>query len=181
VYFTALLPGRHCDTAARPQAKQHRIKHDFAFSGFVRCGHCGCYFVDELKKQRYVYYHCTGHRGKCPEPYTREEAMQDQLADSLRALVIPRGVLNWLQEAIGKSDLTERATRDRETKRLERAASPDRFQIWKRCTRTGWKAGSLPKCTTGKRANSGSKRLSYPAGSMKFKPAHPRPSKMQSI
>jgi site-specific DNA recombinase len=103
----------------RIATKQHRIKHDFAFSGFVRCGHCGCYFVGELKKSKYVYYHCTGHRGKCPEPYTREEQMQDQLADSLRALVIPRGVLNWLQEAVGKSDLTERAARDRETKRLE--------------------------------------------------------------
>jgi hypothetical protein len=65
------------------------------------------------------YYHCTGHRGKCPEPYTREEAMQDQLADSLRALVIPRGVLNWLQATVAESDLTERAARERETKRLE--------------------------------------------------------------
>ena len=24
----------------RAQTKQHRIKHDFAFAGFIRCGHC---------------------------------------------------------------------------------------------------------------------------------------------
>jgi DNA invertase Pin-like site-specific DNA recombinase len=63
----------------RAENKQHRIKHDFAFSGFVQCGHCGCQLVGELKKGRYVYYHCTGHKGKCPEPYTREEVMLDQL------------------------------------------------------------------------------------------------------
>ncbi|MGC9950217.1 MAG: hypothetical protein ABSF64_27955, partial [Bryobacteraceae bacterium] len=28
------------------------------------CGHCGCSLVGEIKKKRYVYYHCTGYRGK---------------------------------------------------------------------------------------------------------------------
>jgi len=103
----------------RMETKQHRVKHDFAFSGFVRCGHCGCYLVGELKKGKYVYYHCTGHRGKCPEPYTREEVMEDQLAVSLRELVIPPGVLKWLQQAVTESDVTERAARERGMKRLE--------------------------------------------------------------
>ena len=61
-----ILDGRH--------AKKHRkVTHDFVYSGMVRCGHCGCSMVGEVKKGRYVYYHCTGYRGKCPEPYTREE------------------------------------------------------------------------------------------------------------
>jgi hypothetical protein len=77
----------------RAENKQHRIKHDFAFSGFVRCGHCGCQLVGELKKGRYVYYHCTGHKGKCPERYTREEVMLDQLGGALCDLVIPAEVL----------------------------------------------------------------------------------------
>jgi hypothetical protein len=62
-------------------------------------------------------------RASVPKPNSRNspppEAMQDQLADSLRALVIPRGVLNWLHQAVAESDLTERAARERETKRLE--------------------------------------------------------------
>jgi DNA invertase Pin-like site-specific DNA recombinase len=103
----------------RAENKQHRIKHDFAFSGFVRCGHCGCHLVGELKKGRYVYYHCTGHRGKCPEPYTREEALQEQFATSLKELVIPPGVLPWLQEAVAESDLTQRGAHSRELSRLE--------------------------------------------------------------
>ena len=41
--------------------KRHRTAtNDFAFSGFVTCGHCGCGLVGEIKKERYVYYHCTG-------------------------------------------------------------------------------------------------------------------------
>jgi site-specific DNA recombinase len=103
----------------RVQTKQHRIKHDFAFTGFVRCGHCGCYLVGELKKGKYIYYHCTGHRGKCLEPYAREKALQDQFATSLRDLVISPGVLRWLQEAVAESDLNERAARDRGVKRLD--------------------------------------------------------------
>jgi DNA invertase Pin-like site-specific DNA recombinase len=59
-----VLDGRH--------AKKHRrVKHDFAFSGLIACGHCGCSIVGEIKKQRYVYYHCTGYRGRCDEPYVR--------------------------------------------------------------------------------------------------------------
>jgi site-specific DNA recombinase len=103
----------------RAQTKQHRIKHDFAFTGFIHCGHCGCGLVGELKKQRYVYYHCTGHRGKCEEPYAREEVVQGQFAAALKDLVIPPAILKWLQESVSESDLNQQAARDREVKRLE--------------------------------------------------------------
>ncbi len=103
----------------RAQTKQHRIKHHFAFTGFIRCGHCGCGLVGELKKQKYVYYHCTGHRGKCEEPYAREEVVQDQFAAALKGLVIPPAVLKWLRESVAESDLNEQAAREREVKRLE--------------------------------------------------------------
>src|SRR5205807_4828774 len=72
-----ILDGRH-------EGKHRRVKHDFALSGLLRCGHCGCSMVGELKKGRYVYYHCTGYRGKCPERYTREEVLTDIFAESLR-------------------------------------------------------------------------------------------------
>jgi hypothetical protein len=45
--------------------------------------------------------------------------MQTQLAASLRELVIPPGVLKWLQEVVTESDVTERAAREREANRLE--------------------------------------------------------------
>jgi len=33
-----------------------------------------------MKKGRYVYYHCTGYRGKRPEPCTSEETLEDRFA-----------------------------------------------------------------------------------------------------
>lgn len=45
------------------------------------------------KKGRYVYYHGTGYRGKCPERYTREEILENQFAGRLHD-VIPPEVIN---------------------------------------------------------------------------------------
>ncbi len=75
--------------------------------------------MGKLKKQKYVYHHFAGHRGKCEEPYAREEAVQDQFAAALKELVISPAILKWLQESVSESDLNERAARDREIKRLE--------------------------------------------------------------
>jgi predicted metal-binding protein len=45
---------------------------------YITCGHCGGAMVGEIKKRRYIYYHCTGFKGKCPGPYTREEVLADR-------------------------------------------------------------------------------------------------------
>lgn len=47
-------------------AKKHRRgPRDFAFSGLIACNACGCAVVGEIKKERYIYYHCTGYADKC--------------------------------------------------------------------------------------------------------------------
>ena len=104
---------------ARGEKKTRKMKHDFAFTGLVRCGHCGCMMVGELKKRQYVYYHCTGNKGKCPEPYTRQERLTTEFANILRDLVIPQPVLEWLGDAVLESDRTEHAAREQSTKRLQ--------------------------------------------------------------
>jgi DNA invertase Pin-like site-specific DNA recombinase len=107
-----ILDGRHL--------KKHRkVTHDFAFSGFVSCGHCGCSIVGEVKKKRYVYYHCTGYRGKCGEPYTREERLLDQFAQGLSDLIIPPQVLEWLQHELVSSDVSERAAGEQALRRYQ--------------------------------------------------------------
>jgi site-specific DNA recombinase len=65
----------------------HRFAKRFAFSGLIACGHCGCSLVGEIKKGRYVDYHCTGAKGKCPEPYTRQEVLEERFADILKGLI----------------------------------------------------------------------------------------------
>ncbi|WP_024516330.1 recombinase family protein [Bradyrhizobium sp. Tv2a-2] len=61
--------------------KAKRGRHDFAFSGMIACHACGCAVVGEIKKERYVYYHCTGYADECQgnpaccrRKYVREEA-----------------------------------------------------------------------------------------------------------
>ena len=94
-------------------------KREFPFSGMITCGHCGCALVAELKKKRYVYYHCTGHRGKCPEPYTRQETLTNEFASTLGTLVIPTPILDWLANEINKNDQNEQGARETTRKRLE--------------------------------------------------------------
>ncbi|HBI19378.1 MAG TPA: recombinase family protein, partial [Brevundimonas sp.] len=60
--------------------------HDFPFTGLITCGHCGCALVGEIKKKKYIYYHCTGFKGKCGEPYVREEVLEERFTDLLRQL-----------------------------------------------------------------------------------------------
>ncbi|HVB56841.1 MAG TPA: recombinase family protein [Candidatus Acidoferrales bacterium] len=86
------------------RANRHRkVKHDFAFSGLISCGHCGCALVGEIKKGKYVYYHCTGYKGKCPEPYTREEVLEEQFGYLLNSLVLDAEILGWVKEALRQS------------------------------------------------------------------------------
>ena len=109
------------------QRKEHQTKgtkRDFPFTGLVTCGHCGCAMVAELKtkkktKRTYVYYHCTGHRGKCPEPYTRQETLVNDFASTLGDLVIPPEILDWLATEVNQTDQTQTGARDATIKRLD--------------------------------------------------------------
>ena len=89
--------------AERGRKKPRFVRHDFAFSRLVSCGHCGCALVGEVKKGKYVYYHCTGYRGKCPEPFTREGVLSEQFAGVLRRLVLDDEVVGLVAEALRQS------------------------------------------------------------------------------
>ncbi len=71
-------------------------KREFAFGGLLTCAYDDCSVTAEIKRGKYIYYHCTGHRGKCDLPYFREEQLADRLADVLKAIHIPDGILQQL-------------------------------------------------------------------------------------
>ncbi|MDQ3773602.1 MAG: zinc ribbon domain-containing protein [Pseudomonadota bacterium] len=78
------------------------MTHDFAFSGLIACAKCGCSVVGEIKKQRYVYYHCTGYADKCQgnsatcrRRYVREEVLESQFTALLGRLQFDDEVLAW--------------------------------------------------------------------------------------
>ncbi len=110
----------------RNASKHRRAKHDFAFSGLIACGHCGCSLVGEIKKQRYIYYHCTGYKGKCDEPYVREEVLEERFGALLGRLAFDDEVLDWVRDALHESHADERCEHEAAIKRLR--AEYDRLQ-----------------------------------------------------
>ena len=87
--------------------------------GQISCGHCGCSLVGELKKQKYVYYHCTYYRGKCDEPYVREEKLEEKFTEILRTLHFDAEVLSWLRQALHESRADEQRFREEAIQRLQ--------------------------------------------------------------
>ena len=104
----------------RGSKKTHRIKERFAFSDLITCGHCGCAMVGEMKKGRYIYYHCTGHKGKCPETYTREEVLEAKFAQLLKRIRFSPEVLAWVTTALRHSHMDEKQFHDQALMNLHR-------------------------------------------------------------
>ena len=105
-------------------SKAKRGKHDFAFSGLIACHACGCAVVGEIKKQRYVYYHCTGYADKCQgnpascrRKYVREEALEAQFTELLGRLRFDDEVLEWVRDALHASHADERREHEEAIKR----------------------------------------------------------------
>jgi site-specific DNA recombinase len=66
-----------------------------------------CAYVGELKKNKYMYYRCTGYRGKCGEPFVREEVLDQQFREVLANLAIDKEVAEWIGKALRDSHEVE--------------------------------------------------------------------------
>ena len=103
----------------RGTRKTRKAKEQFAFSGLITCGHCGCAMVGEIKKSRYVYYHCIGFKGKCPEPYTREEVLEEKFTSLLKGISFSDETLVWVRQALRESHRDERQFHDDAISKLQ--------------------------------------------------------------
>jgi hypothetical protein len=106
--------------------KAKRGRHDFAFSGLIACAQCGCAVVGEIKKHRYVYYHCTGYADKCRgnpascrRRHVREEAIEAQFTELLGRLRFDDEVLEWVREVLHASHADERREHEEAIERLK--------------------------------------------------------------
>ena len=103
-----VLDGRFAKKAKRGRARLRLF-------GVDRLPACGCAVVGEIKKQRYVYYHCTGYADKCQgnpascrRKYVREEALEAQFTELLGRLRFDDEVLEWVRDALHASHADER-------------------------------------------------------------------------
>jgi DNA invertase Pin-like site-specific DNA recombinase len=94
-------------------------KHDIAFRGMLTCAHDDCTVTAELKKGKYVYYRCSGYRGKCDLPRFREEQISEKLGEILKNIQIPDYVVAHIQQSLERDQLRMRNVAATERARLE--------------------------------------------------------------
>jgi len=58
--------------------KKRKRKHEFAFSGLMKCGNCDCLITAEKQKGHH-HYQCTKKKQTCNEKYLREENLVEQM------------------------------------------------------------------------------------------------------
>lgn len=98
------------------KGKPRRKTHDFAFTGFVRCGECGCLYTAETKKKlikksgkikEYTYYHCT--RKKKTIACTQRKVvpldkLEAQIEQELASITIIPEFRDWALEVLNENN-----------------------------------------------------------------------------
>ncbi len=79
----------------------------FPYTNLIRCGICGCSLTAEIKKEKYIYYRCTGHKGNCQQVYLKQEILETQLEGILRNIAISEQAREIIMESL-RSSLKEK-------------------------------------------------------------------------
>ena len=95
-------------------------KHEIAFRGILTCAHDNCTVTAELKKNKYVYYRCTGHKGPCALPRFREQEIAERLGQVLKDVSIPEEVVQSISASLQHVHVQMRNNTAQERARLER-------------------------------------------------------------
>lgn len=60
----------------------------FPYTNLIKCGVCGCALTAEFKKEKYIYYRCTGYKGNCGQTYLKQEILEKRFEEVLANLTI---------------------------------------------------------------------------------------------
>jgi len=112
------------------KGKPRPKKHQFAFTGMIKCGECGSIITAEekIKRQKngnvhyYTYYRCTKKkRPDCTQKALRKENLESQIVEILRNIEIPQEFHNWAIKWIKKENKIESESRNRILKNQQKA------------------------------------------------------------
>jgi DNA invertase Pin-like site-specific DNA recombinase len=132
------LPGAHPPMITREEfqhvqellgrpGRPRPAKHEFAFTGLMRCGNCGAGVTAEqhvkASGRMYEYYHCTYQKAgvPCREPAISGSALDLQLLAILRRLTVPPRALAWMLKRAQASEAADRSRREEVRLTLQRA------------------------------------------------------------
>jgi site-specific DNA recombinase len=98
--------------------KPHPIKHEFAYTGLMRCSECGCLYTAENKykklksgeTRKYVYYHCTNKKSDydCSQrKHIRERDLEAMIERMLTEITILPEFREWALEILNRENDNE--------------------------------------------------------------------------
>ncbi len=94
-------------------------KREVAFKGLMTCAYDGCQLTGDVRKEKYVYYRCTGYHGKRELPRFREEEIGKRLGEPLKDLQVPPEIVSQIVTML-REDQSQSAYRvNAERTRLE--------------------------------------------------------------
>ncbi len=108
------------------KGRPKKQKHDFAFTGFIRCGSCGCAVTASKKIKKlqstgkyktYTFYHCTKRKGSaaCKDKrYTTVQEIEGMIVDELQKLALNATWKTWVFETI-KGDYDDELEKHKDT------------------------------------------------------------------
>jgi hypothetical protein len=75
-------------------------EYQWAFQGMVKCRKCGYLMIPEIKKGKYIYYHCNGDYGKCTKEYVREEEIAGKFREVIQRIHFDESIMEWVRAVL---------------------------------------------------------------------------------
>ncbi|HEX2949883.1 MAG TPA: zinc ribbon domain-containing protein [Armatimonadota bacterium] len=74
----------------------------------MSCGSCRCVLTADIKKGRYIYYHCTDYKSMCSEKYVRDMELARQFGEALCAIQLNEEAYALIVRAFKASQRNQR-------------------------------------------------------------------------
>lgn len=94
-------------------------ERSFLFQGLITCCYCGCVIVGEIKKGKYIYYHCSNGKGNCKKEYVREEVINEVIENLLIQIQPDEKDCEWLKDVVQDSRIDEQTYHEETLDRLQ--------------------------------------------------------------
>ena len=98
-----------------------RESQEFPFRGILTCGYCGCRITAERHRKRereYIYYRCTNGRGKCHQPYVRQEKLAERLSEVVDRVHLDEELVSRLLRMLHRDTEERRQQRQQRIRKL---------------------------------------------------------------
>ncbi len=90
------------DVLISPYKSKSR-KDLFPYTNLIKCGVCSYVLTAEIKKEKYIYYHCTGYKAHCKQPYIKQEAIEARFEGLLNNIQIPETMQRFIIQGLRES------------------------------------------------------------------------------